>query len=154
MTRVYGTEPLTIIKDYRIRYQSTLGEVSKFYLDMANKGKLMGTKCEKCGKTYLPPYPHCPECLGETSWVEVPASGTVEAFTICYAQPRHFTRKLPYVIAYVRLEGVDNLLPGIIESDPSKVEEGAKVALKIRVPEKGPSWGVYESEYHFELVEG
>ena len=41
MTRVYGTEPLTIIKDYRIRYQSTLGEVSKFYLDMANKGKLI-----------------------------------------------------------------------------------------------------------------
>jgi uncharacterized OB-fold protein len=78
----------------------------------------------------------------------------VEAFTVCYTQPSHFKRKLPYVIAYVRLGGVDTLLPGVVEGDPSKVEEGTKVALKVRVPEKGPSWGVYESDYYFDLAEG
>ena len=154
MTRICRTEPLTIIKDYRIRYQSTLGETSKFYLDMVNKGKIMGTRCEKCGKTYLPPYPHCPDCLGKTTWIEIPVNGTVEAFTVCYTQPSHFKRNLPYTIAYVRLEGVDTLLPGIVEGDPSKVEEGSKVSLKIRIPDKGPSWGVYNSDYYFELTEG
>lgn len=93
MTRISKTEPLTIVKDYRIRYQSTLGEVSKFFLDMANEGKVMGTRCEKCGKTYVPPYPNCPDCFGKTSWVEAPSSGVVEAFTVCYTQPRHFKRK-------------------------------------------------------------
>ena len=154
MTRIYRTEPLTIVKDYRIRYQSTMGQISKFFLSMVNEGKLMGTRCEKCGKTYLPPYPDCPDCNARTSWVEVPNNGVVEAFTVCYVQPRHFKRKLPYVLAYVRLEGVDNLLPGILEADPDKVEEGAKVSLTIRIPQTGPHWGVYEADYFFELVEG
>jgi uncharacterized OB-fold protein len=152
MTRISKTEPLTIVKDYRIRYQSTLGEVSKFFLDMANEGKVMGTRCEKCGKTYVPPYPNCPDCFGKASWVEAPSSGVVEAFTVCYTQPRHFKRKLPYTIAYVRLDGVDTLLPGVLEGDSSKVEEGAKVALKTRTPKSGSRWGVYESDYYFELV--
>jgi uncharacterized OB-fold protein len=153
MTRIYRTEPLTIIKDYRIRYQSTMGEVSRFYLDMVNKGKIMGTRCEKCGKTYLPPYPDCPDCLGRTTWIEMPTNGTIEVFTVCYTQPSHFKRKLPYVIAYVRLEGADTLLPGVVEGEIDKVEEGAKVEMKVRVPEKGPSWGVYDSDYYFELVQ-
>lgn len=154
MTKIYRTEPLTITKDYRIRYQSTLGEVSRFYLDMANKGVIMGTRCEKCGKTYMPPYPHCPNCLGKTSWTEISSAGTVEAFTVCYTQPSHFKRKLPHVIAYVRLEGVDTLLPGVVEGDPSKIEEGTKVTLKVRTLEKGPTWGVYDSDYYFETIEG
>jgi hypothetical protein len=154
MTRIYRTEPLTIVKDYRIRYQSTMGQISRFFLTMVNEGKIMGTRCEKCGKTYLPPYPDCPDCNVKTSWVEVPNNGVVEAFTVCYVQPRHFKRKLPYVLAYVRLEGVDNLLPGILEADPDKVEEGAKVSLTIRIPQTGPHWGVYDADYLFELGEG
>jgi uncharacterized OB-fold protein len=154
MTRISRTEPLTIVKDYKIRYQSTMGKVSKFFLDMANEGKIMGTRCEKCGKTYLPPYPDCPDCNERTSWVEVPTYGVVEAFTVCYAQPRPFKRKLPYVLAYVRLEGVDNLLPGILEADPDKVEEDSKVLLKLRIPQTGPRWGVYDADYYFELAEG
>lgn len=152
MTKISRTDPLTITKDYRITYQSTLGEVSRFFLDIANKGKIMGTRCEKCGKTYIPPFPDCPECLGKTSWVEMPNNGVVEAFTICYTQPRHFKRKLPYIVAYVRLAGADTLLPGIVECDPSKIEQGSKVELKIRVPERGTRWGVYEADYYFELV--
>jgi uncharacterized OB-fold protein len=154
MTKISKTEPLTIVKDYRIRYQSTLGEVSKFFLDMVNRGKIMGTRCDKCGTTYIPPYPHCPNCFNKTTWVEMPSNGVVEAFTVCYTQPSQFKRKLPYIIAYVRLEGADTLLPGILDATPNKVEEGSKITVRITTPETGSRWGVYDAGYHFELTEG
>jgi uncharacterized OB-fold protein len=154
MTRISKTDPLTVVKDYRIRYQSTLGEVSRFFLDMVNKGKIMGTRCGKCGKTYVPPYPNCPDCLSKTDWVEMPNNGVIETFTVCYAQPYHFKHKLPYVVAYVRLEGADTMLPGIVDADPSKVQEGSKVTVRAGTSEKGSRWGVYDAGYHFELSEG
>ena len=45
-------------------------KVDKF-ADYLQKGKLMGTKCKKCGERYFPPRAACLKCLTDTTeWIE------------------------------------------------------------------------------------
>ena len=39
----------------KIDYKYTYGGQSKFFIELMNNKKLLGTKCIKCGKVWMPP---------------------------------------------------------------------------------------------------
>ena len=88
-------------------------KVDKF-ADYLQKGKLMGTKCKKCGETYFPPRADCLKCMNDKfEWIEYSGKGTLNSFTTIYAAPKGFEDIIPYTLGVVDLEEGGRLLAWI-----------------------------------------
>ena len=55
----------------KIEYRYTMGGQSKFFLEVMNNKKLLGTRCTKCGKTWMPPRINCSDCFAPAEWLEL-----------------------------------------------------------------------------------
>jgi uncharacterized OB-fold protein len=140
------SELLQVPGEWHIKYNYTAGEVaSKFLLEVRDNKKIMGTRCDKCKKVYVPPRKFCEECfVPATEWVEVDNAGEIESFTF---GPRKLYAGLPepFAIAYVRLNGADTCIANFVKeidmSDLDKLKEelfiGKKVQVKYEVERKG-----------------
>jgi uncharacterized protein len=105
-----------------------------FYVHLA-AGRLVTTRCRGCGRTDWPPRGFCPECTSdEFDWAELPAEGTVHAFTVQDAGvPAGWTG--PLVFAMVKVAGLRVFAP--IVTEPARVDVGARVALRpVRVADE------------------
>ena len=142
------------IRDFiKINYKYTMGGQSKFFIELKNNKKLLGTKCSKCGKTWMPPRINCSECYEPADWIEMKQTGTIEVSTIVWYTTSAFIKAIPYGVAYVKLDGADTaLLQGIFSENlvPSKVKKGSSVKavfLKEREGKMTDFFFVPEDEY-------
>ncbi|MGC8493198.1 MAG: Zn-ribbon domain-containing OB-fold protein [Syntrophobacteraceae bacterium] len=72
------------------------------FIGYLENGKLMGTRCEKCGKNYFPPRAHCCDCLSaKMEWFEVAGKGKLVSYSTLQYAPTGFTEEVPYTIALV-----------------------------------------------------
>lgn len=72
------------------------------FIGYLEEGKLMGTRCKKCGKQYFPPRAQCFNSLSdEMEWFEVTGKGKLVSFSTLQYAPTGFTDDLPYTIALV-----------------------------------------------------
>lgn len=72
------------------------------YLD---KGKIMATRCSKCGKLYFPPRADCPEDLStDMAWEELSGRCKLLTYTTAHFAPTGFEDELPYTIALAQCE--------------------------------------------------
>jgi uncharacterized OB-fold protein len=125
MTYFRATDPFPL-------ESSDWNKLSEFYARLG-EGRLATTACTTCRRAFWPPRGFCPECAGDRfEWVDLPAEGTVHAFT---AQdtglPAGFDG--PRVFAIVKVNGhrVFSILTG---ADPGRVAIGQRVRLSpIRV---------------------
>jgi uncharacterized OB-fold protein len=70
------------------------------FIGYLEQGKLMGTKCKKCGIHYFPPRADCYHSLdSEMEWFEVKGAGKLLSFSTLTFAPTGFTQDLPYTIA-------------------------------------------------------
>lgn len=99
----------------------------EFYTRLG-QGRLATTKCAGCGATAWPPRGFCPECGSDGfAWVDLPAEGTVHAFTVQDAGlPAGFEG--PRVFAIVRV-GAHRVFSILVDADPARLAIGQKVAL-------------------------
>ncbi len=116
----------------KIDYKYTFGGQSKFFIELMNNKKLLGTKCTnpKCGKTWMPPRINCSECYSPADWIEMKQIGTIEVSTIVWYTTSAFIKSVPYSIGFIKLDGADTaLLQGIFSENlvPSKVKKGRRV---------------------------
>lgn len=82
-------------------------EESKYLRALAH-GKLLGQRCPKCHKVYIPPRGACPvDGVPTTDEVELPDVGTVTTFCVVNVPFLGQRIKPPYVAAYVLLDGAD-----------------------------------------------
>lgn len=135
---------------YTIRH----GQNSKFFRNLL-KGKLVGTKCPKCGDAWVPPRTNCwnLDCnLKETDWVEFPLRATVHTWTIAGWSGRSSLKRLPIVLVYARIEGstvaIANEVHGI---DPWDVEFDMPLEVKF-IPEKERTGSV--TDFYFVPAKG
>jgi hypothetical protein len=64
------------------------------------QGKIMGTKCKKCGRTFFPPRADCFQCLSsDVEWFEVSGTGKLLTYSKLQYGPVGFEGDLPYCIA-------------------------------------------------------
>ena len=107
------------------------------YEHFLNEGKIMGTKCKKCGALSLPPRPLCVSCYGsQMEWVQFKGEGKLAAFTDILIAPPYmakegFGRNNPYVVGVVELDEGVKAVTRIVGIDAKKPEQ-----IKIGTPLK------------------
>jgi len=120
--------------------------IEQFYKNI-NRGRLLGAKCLKCGKTHLPPRPLCSNCFSnDFKWVEIPTSGKLLTYTIIHVAPTQFQSMAPYATGIVELK--DGLkLPGIVRGVPlEKIKVGMELAVDFgtcTATQLWPQWPRY-----------
>ena len=68
------------------------------FVDYLVKGKIMVTRCKKCGAEYYPPQVDCSSCLSDDiAWFECPTEGKLASFTQIMVLPEHFALPEPAV---------------------------------------------------------
>ncbi len=112
-------------------YQYFAGRVgSRFLIALRDKKQILGVKCEKCNRVFVPPRQRCERCMEDLSdsWVELSDTGELTNYTVVNYEDKHLPRKPPYILAMIKLGGADTPLPHILEGiEPGKVELGMKV---------------------------
>jgi len=133
-------------RPYDMMYRHSYGVVSEFFEGLLRK-KILGTRCPKCGDVFCPPRAHCwrNECaLQEAEWIELPPTGVLHSYTILGFSAEAFLRDLPFILAYVRMDGANTLIAGRLrEIKPEEVECDIKVKLKFVAKPKGSPLDFY-----------
>lgn len=130
-TVVYNLDPLIIKYHYEIDYIHSYAQDTPFFAGLA-AGKLMGSRCPKCGYTYATPRAHCMHCGGKTEWVELPKEGQVHTWTTCYFGSEAFLPETPFTLILVEFEGANTLfLSRLIGVEPGKTKIGMRVKAKF-----------------------
>lgn len=76
------------------------------FITHLEKGKVMATRCPRCGVSYFPPKADCPSCLSsEVEWFEVKGKGKLATYTIVNYGPSGFEDDAPYILAVGEFEG-------------------------------------------------
>ena len=123
--------------DWHVRYNYPVGEVGAKFFDALKDKRILATRCNASGMTYLPPRAYCERSF-ETcdDWVEAGQQGTVEAATIVTAAFDNLPPP-PYAIAYVRLDGVStamvNFVLGMDLSDVPAAAAQLQPGTRVRV---------------------
>jgi len=105
--------------------------IEQFYRNVC-QGKLLGAKCQKCGKVHLPPRPLCDSCLSkEFDWTVIPKKGKLLTYTVIHIAPAQFQEMAPYAMGIVEL-GKDLRLPGMIHGTPlDQIKVGMELAIEF-----------------------
>jgi uncharacterized OB-fold protein len=75
----------------------------RFYRAIKDEGKLFGTRCDKCERTYVPASLFCERCMHELdTWIDVGISGEVHTFTLLYEDLDGNRKKTPEIIAFIQ----------------------------------------------------
>jgi uncharacterized OB-fold protein len=76
----------------------------KFYRAIKDEGKILGTKCNSCDRTYVPATLFCERCLQELdSWIEVGNEGEVYTYTLLYEDLDGNRKQDPDIIAFISI---------------------------------------------------
>lgn len=94
-------------------------------------GRIMASRCKKCGATSFPPRADCGECMsGDFEFFEISGKATLHTMTKIVAAPTGFEDVTPYTVGVVDLEETGRLLAWIGESIP---EDEIKIGMKLQV---------------------
>jgi uncharacterized OB-fold protein len=117
------------------------------FITQLEAGKVMATRCRKCGGSYFPPKADCPKCLSsDVEWFEVKSRGKLLSYTVVNYGPSGFENDAPYILALAEFdEGIQilaRLSRDIKENDinigmnltvsPAKLPEG-RIAYEFRI---------------------
>lgn len=103
---------------------------SKFIVALRNEKKILGIRCKKCNKVYIPPREYCEKCWTDISknWVELVNEGELVNFTIVRYNDKHLPRKAPYILGQIKIDGSDTPLTHVVAGvDPMNVKLGMRV---------------------------
>ncbi|WP_347245848.1 Zn-ribbon domain-containing OB-fold protein [Thermogutta sp.] len=107
------------------------------YVTYLEQGKIMATKCEKCGTVYFPPRKFCPTCLtSDMKWIEYDQAdkGELTSFSTLYLVPAGFDEKeIPVTVGVAQFPDGNRVYARVEGVDPQSVKVGMRVKL---VPKK------------------
>jgi uncharacterized OB-fold protein len=136
-------------------YRWALGlDGSKFFNEIKDREVLLGIRCPKCKKVYVPPRRVCGPCFVKMEeLVELGNEGIVEAVTLVnfpFIDPDTGERRpVPYFYGYIKLDRADNLFSHIIKTRPGI---SVKVGDRVRAIFAKEKKGRIQDISHFEPV--
>ncbi len=145
-----GTEDVSrIVTPVSLDYQYAASpEESSFFRGLA-EGRILGQRCPKCRKVYVPPRGACPtDGVPTSEEVELSDVGTVTTFCVVNVPFLGQRIKPPYVSAYVLLDGADIALQHLILDIPA---EEVRMGMRVKAVWKPrDEWGTsIENISHF-----
>ncbi|MFC1895829.1 Zn-ribbon domain-containing OB-fold protein [Thermodesulfobacteriota bacterium] len=103
--------------------------------------RLIGSKCNNCGKVAFPAQNSCPSCcLEDVDKIELSKRGKLWTWTLQgflpksppYAGPENEETFVPYGVGYVELPGEVRVESRLTENDPDKLKIGMEMELVIQ----------------------
>ena len=95
-----------IIPDrWKVDFFFSAGELSRFYLELKENARLMGTRCPECGSVYFWPRSWCHDCYVDCDWVEMSGRGNLTVFSRVEISLSELQREVPFYQGGVHLEG-------------------------------------------------
>lgn len=94
-------------------------------------GKVMATRCRKCGTSYFPPKADCPACLSsDVDWFEIKGKGRLNTYTTVNYGPTGFENDAPYTLALGEFEGGMQVLARLSRDiRPEDIKVGMSLVL-------------------------
>jgi uncharacterized OB-fold protein len=116
----------------------------RFFSALRDHGKILGTRCVTCQRTYLPPRMSCSNCFEELQeWVEIGHAGTLTAFTVVREPGMLQQMPTPYVVGLIKLDGADTALVHYLgEVDLQAVTVGMRVQAVLAEERAGNIWDI------------
>lgn len=97
-------------------YHYVAGDHKARYLRALKDKRILGSKCSKTGKVFVPPLVNSPESFAPCDeLVELPHRGTVTTFCIVNIPVIGRNLEIPYVAASVALDGADVSIFALIQ---------------------------------------
>ena len=123
-------------------YSYTYGVAGdKFFKELKENAKIMGTRCKSCNLIYVPPRHFCERCFERLdTWETVSKRGRVHTFTIAYIDTDGSKLKKPIIWAMIK---IDNVHGGFVHKlgdvEPRDVEIGMPIeaVFKSKKERKG-----------------
>ena len=131
---------ITINGVIQISYNWTVGKAGeRFFNELKENKKIMGTRCRQCGRVLVPPRIFCEECFVEDmEWVEVEPKGTLTTFGESYFSTDGKRLKEPWMLGIVKLNGSDGGLIHLIgEARPEDVKMGMPMEIVFKDKREG-----------------
>ncbi|MBA2935276.1 OB-fold domain-containing protein [Sphingomonas sp. CGMCC 1.13654] len=147
---------VTIEGKWAFNYTYFAGEsASRFFHELRENQRIMGTRCTKCKRLLVPARAYCDTCMAPTDeWKEVGPEGTLETFTIITTAFPGLPAP-PIVMAYVTLDGADtaliNLVHGLDLSDIEAAAQKLNTLPRVRVKFVDEPKGRI-TDFSFELI--
>ncbi|MCL4469318.1 MAG: Zn-ribbon domain-containing OB-fold protein [Deltaproteobacteria bacterium] len=148
MTAQVGTDaPFEIPDTMHVNMRYSYGGQSRFFREILENKRLMGTRCGTCGKVFCPPRSHCPVCYEQTAWIELKGTGKLLSYTTVYFATSSYIKRVPYIVAYIKLDGADTAILSNVEmKDIKKAEVGMEVKVMFRKQRDGRITDIYFKE--------
>ena len=119
--------------------------VERFY-DHLTQGRLMGAKCDNCGRLFVPPRPICSTCFSQRlRWKRIRRRGKITTYSEVYVSNDDFQKIVPYVVAIVQLEDGVRLGGVVRRVTRREIKIGDRVVLGIdrKRSKAWPHWPRY-----------
>jgi uncharacterized OB-fold protein len=141
--KLRDAEPVRSVRTpAELRFMYTAGGATSRFLRGIAEKKLLGMRCPKCGKVYIPSRGSCPsDGVATVETVELPHKGTVTSFCIVNVQFYGQAMEVPYTSALILLDGSDLPIMHLLqEVDVKDVHIGMRVeAVWVPDDEIGPT---------------
>ena len=102
------------------------------FVTYLEQGKVMTTRCKKCGISYFPPKLDCPKCSSsEVEWFEIKGDGKLLTYAVVNYGPTGFENDAPYTLAIADFPGglrMFGRLSRDIDESSTKIGMAVKVA--------------------------
>lgn len=124
----------------------------KFFRELMENGKLMGTRCGKCKRVTLPGRIYCESCFEYVDeWIDVGNKGKVHSFTVTKLDVDGTVLSKPIIFAVIKFDGVlGGLIHKLDDVQPEKVYIGMPVEAVFR--EKAQRTGSINDIKYFKPV--
>jgi uncharacterized OB-fold protein len=124
-----GDPVLRSRRTLNLRFDIPIAKTREFW-DALKQGRLITTKCSRCGNVSFPPQADCPKCMaGDPLWVDLGTDATLVTFTHVRVLPASFASGDGYTIAIAELRGGVKVLAWL----EGAREEGVRPGMKLRV---------------------
>ena len=131
---------MTIDGEIHINYRWSPGKAGeRFFTELRDNKRIMGTKCRQCGRILVPPRIFCEECFVEDmEWVQVEPKGTLVTFGESYFSTDGKKLKDPWMLGIVRLNGSDGgLIHFLGEARPEDLQIGMPMEAVFKDKREG-----------------
>jgi uncharacterized OB-fold protein len=136
-------------------YQHAYGPYYGTLFDGIKDGRrIRGVRCSECRRLLLPPRAYCDVCFAPASeWVDVEATGTVQASSVVHIEFIGQRLKPPYVYAEIVLDGTSTRLIHMVGGvDADEAKTAVTLGTRVRAVWSDRHTGSLADIDHFELV--
>lgn len=124
---------------------------SKFIISLRDENKILGVKCGKCNKVYVPPREYCEKDLEklDENWVELGNEGEITNYTVVNYCDKHLPVKPPYILALIKVDGADTPFAHIVLG---VAPEDVKIGMRVKAVYAAETTNSIRDLDHFEPV--